>query len=83
MNEIKNLNPKQVWSIFSEICKVPRPSKKEEKIIAYLLNWAKENKNEDLFLDVLKNKIQRELSVKLKKIYPLSLCEIRVLKVEE
>ncbi len=43
MNEIKNLNPKQVWSIFGEICKVPRPSKKEEKIIAYLLNWAKEN----------------------------------------
>jgi hypothetical protein len=26
--------------------------------------------------------LQKPLSIKLKKIYPLSLCEIRVLKVE-
>lgn len=45
--------------------------------------WAKENNDEALFEDVLKGKIQKELSLKLKKIYPLSLCEIRVLKVEE
>jgi ribosomal protein S3AE len=30
--------------------------------------------------DILKGKIQKDLSLKLKKIYPLSLCEIRVLK---
>lgn len=47
-----------------------------------LIEWAKENPSEKLFEDVLRNKIQRELSAKLKKIYPLSLCEIRVLKVE-
>jgi ribosomal protein S3AE len=47
-----------------------------------LADWAKENNSEDLFQDVLKNKVQRDLSVKLKKIYPLALCEIRVLKVE-
>ena len=46
-------------------------------------DWAKENNVEELFQDVLKNKIQKDLSVKLKKIYPLALCEIRVLKVEE
>jgi len=36
-----------------------------------------------LFDDILKNKLQKELSLKLKKIYPLSLCEIRVLEVNE
>ena len=47
-----------------------------------LINWAKDKDSEELFQEVLKNKIQKELSLKLKKIYPLALCEIRVLKVE-
>jgi len=42
MSEIKNLEPKIVWKYFDEITKIPRPSKKEEKIIQYLLNFAKE-----------------------------------------
>lgn len=45
--------------------------------------WAKELTYEKIFDEVLKGKIQKELSIKLKKIYPLSLCEIRVLKVEK
>ena len=45
--------------------------------------WAKESTSEKIFDETLKNKIQKELSLKLKKIYPLSLCEIRVLKVEK
>jgi dipeptidase D len=36
-NEILKLEPTAVWKYFNEICQVPRPSKKEEKIIAYLL----------------------------------------------
>lgn len=36
-----NLEPKAVWQCFSEICQVPRPSKKEEQIIAFLLDWGK------------------------------------------
>ena len=36
------LKPASVCHFFAEICKVPRPSKKEEKIIAYLQNFAKE-----------------------------------------
>ena len=36
------LKPASVFHFFAEICKVPRPSKKEEKIIAYLQNFAKE-----------------------------------------
>lgn len=35
----------------------------------------------ELFTDVMTNKIQKELSLKLKKIYPLALCEIRVLSI--
>jgi len=34
--EILNLEPKTVWSYFAEIMQIPRPSGKEEKIIAYL-----------------------------------------------
>lgn len=33
------------------------------------------------FTDVISNKIQKQLVQKLKKIYPLALCEIRVLEV--
>ena len=43
MTKLTNLEPKNVWYFFEEISKVPRPSKKEEKIIAYLLNFAKEH----------------------------------------
>ena len=40
---MKNLSPKLVWEIFDQITKVPRPSKKEEKIIAYLLDFAEKH----------------------------------------
>ena len=40
MNELSQLNPKPVWKYFSEILKIPRPSKKEDKIIQYLLDFA-------------------------------------------
>lgn len=39
--KISELEPKEVWSIFSEICKIPRKSKHEERIIEWLLNFAK------------------------------------------
>ena len=32
----KDLKPASVFHYFEEICQVPRPSKREEKIIAYL-----------------------------------------------
>ncbi len=43
MRVLDKLEPQVIWSIFEDICQVPRPSKKEEKIIEYLLNWAKEH----------------------------------------
>ncbi|MEK6893253.1 MAG: hypothetical protein AABX07_03550 [Nanoarchaeota archaeon] len=36
---------------------------------------------QEIFTEILTNKIQKELSLKLKKIYPLALCEIRVFKI--
>ena len=39
--------------------------------------------SETIFKDLLKNQLQKPLSLKLKKIYPLSVCEIRVLRVEK
>ena len=41
--EITELNPKIVWKYFHEITQVPRLSKKEGKIIAYLEKFAKEH----------------------------------------
>lgn len=41
--EIKDLQPQAVFSIFDEITRIPRPSKKEEKIRAYLLDFAKKH----------------------------------------
>ena len=40
--EKENLQPAVVFHYFHEVCQVPRPSKKEEKIRAFLENFAKE-----------------------------------------
>ncbi|NSW45624.1 MAG: aminoacyl-histidine dipeptidase [Bacteroidales bacterium] len=41
---LEKLNPSLVWKYFEEILAIPRPSKKEEKIIAYLKAFAEQNK---------------------------------------
>ena len=46
-----------------------------------LIKYCKPKTSEILFEEILRNKLQKSLSVKLKKIYPLSLCEIRIFKV--
>ena len=40
---VKDLKPAIVFEIFDEITRVPRPSKKEEKIREYLLDFAKKH----------------------------------------
>lgn len=40
---IKELKPSAIWNYFYEVTQIPRPSKKEEKIIAYLLDFAKKH----------------------------------------
>lgn len=43
MKVLENLQPQPIWNYFEGICQVPRPSKKEEKIIRFLLDFAHEN----------------------------------------
>ena len=38
--------------------------------------------SEEIFDDIIQNKLQKILSSRLKKIYPLSCCEIRIIKVQ-
>ncbi len=40
--ELSDSHP--IWKHFNNICKVPRPSGKEDKIIEFLINFSKENK---------------------------------------
>ena len=39
--DFRNLKPAGIWNYFYDITQIPRPSKKEEKILAYLLEFAK------------------------------------------
>ena len=48
----------------------------------WLKDYVKNKKAIDVFSDIISNRLQKPLSVKLKKIYPLALCEIRVLNIE-
>ena len=37
MNEaIRNIEPQEVWNHFTDLNAVPRPSKKEERVIAFM-----------------------------------------------
>jgi ribosomal protein S3AE len=54
-------------------------NKAREEIIADIKNKSAEG----IFEDLIRNHMQKELSLKLKKIYPLSACEIRVLEVKK
>ena len=40
MNILSAISPQPLWNYFEEICRVPRASKKEEKIRNYLLDFA-------------------------------------------
>jgi ribosomal protein S3AE len=53
--------------------------KAKEELIAYV----KDKKSEELFEELIRNQLQKPMSLKLKKIYPLSAFEIRILKVEK
>ena len=46
--EKNELKPAGVFHYFDEICQVPRPSKKEEKMIAYLKAFGEKHKLETL-----------------------------------
>lgn len=38
---VRNLSPKVVWNYFADLNAVPRPSKKEERVIQFMVNFGK------------------------------------------
>lgn len=49
-NIFKGLKPERLWYYFGEICKIPRPSRKEEQIAAWILE-----KGQEFGLQVIKD----------------------------
>jgi len=43
MKHLNKLSPQPLWNYFEDICQIPRPSKKEEKIIRFLLDFAEKH----------------------------------------
>ena len=39
--EVRNLEPKELWNKFADLNAVPRPSKKEERVIAFMMEFGK------------------------------------------
>jgi dipeptidase D len=48
MNNITDLSPQIIWHYFNEVCKVPRPSKHEEKMIRFLIDFAAQHNLESV-----------------------------------
>ncbi len=61
--EILKLKPSIIWQYFKEILEIPRPSKKEEKIIAYLLDFGKKH-NLETIQDEIGNVLIRKEATK-------------------
>ncbi len=58
-SEIRNLEPKTVWNHFSDLNAVPRPSKKEERVIQFMVDFGK-NLNLETMVDNVGNVIIRK-----------------------
>ena len=41
--QLRDLEPRKVWEQFEAVTRIPRPSKKEERIIEFLIDFAKRN----------------------------------------
>jgi len=54
-----------------------------EKARKEIKKYVKDKLSLRIFDEILKNKLQKELSLILKKLYPLSLCEIRSMEIED
>lgn len=54
--DIRNLEPKSVWNHFADLNAVPRPSKKEERVIQFMVDFGKKL-NLETFVDKVGNVI--------------------------
>lgn len=59
MNDIQKLEPAEVWNYFSEICRIPHPSKKEHRLIAFMEEFGRKN-NLETMVDKIGNVIIRK-----------------------
>lgn len=66
---LADLEPKSLFKFFGEILSIPRPSKHEEKMTEYLVNWAKE-RNLEYVSDEIGNVIIRKGATKGKENSP-------------
>ena len=57
--EIRNLEPKALWNKFADLNAVPRPSKKEDRVIAFIKNFG-ESLGLETFEDEIRNVIIRK-----------------------
>ena len=57
--EIRNLEPKELWNNFANLNAVPRPSKKEERVVAFIKDFGK-NLGLEVFEDEVHNIIIRK-----------------------
>jgi dipeptidase D len=46
MKRLNHLSPQPLWNYFEEICQIPRPSKKEEKVTVFLQEFAQKHELE-------------------------------------
>ncbi|QTD37216.1 aminoacyl-histidine dipeptidase [Polaribacter batillariae] len=58
-SEIRNLEPKVVWNHFTDLNAVPRPSKKEERVIQFMVDFGKKL-NLETIVDKVGNVIIRK-----------------------
>ncbi|SCZ78884.1 aminoacyl-histidine dipeptidase [Pseudobutyrivibrio xylanivorans] len=73
MAVLSNCKPERVFHYFEEICNIPHPSYHEEKISAYLVNFAKEH-NLEYYTDELYNVIMiKEASEGMENVAPIIL----------
>ena len=63
MSDIRNLEPKKLWNYFHEITQIPHPSKKEEKIVEYIVTFGKTH-NLETIVDKVGNVIIRKPATK-------------------
>src|SRR6056297_4272037 len=52
MSEIKDLKPKALWKHFYSLTQIPRPSKKEEKVVDFVEKFGK-----DLGLETIRDEV--------------------------
>ena len=71
--EIEQLEPKRIWNNFSKLNAVPRPSKKEEKVIEFMLNFGRSLQLETFKDEVGNIIIRKDASIGMEDRKPITL----------